>query len=290
MTADTQNPTAVMLLSCPDKKGIVASVSNFIFKNNGNIVHAEQYTDKEDNVFFMRIEWELNGFNIPRAEILNSFKPISENFQMKVKLHFSDEITNTAIFVTKEPHCLYELLYRHQTGEINTNIKLIISNHEYLKPIAEYFKIPFYHIPKTRETRAEAELKEFELLRKNGIDLIILARYMQILSPEYIKRYPMKIINIHHSFLPAFVGSRPYERARARGVKIIGATAHYVTEELDQGPIIEQDVIRVSHRDDVEKMKQKGKDIEKLVLVRAVKLHLEHRIIVYKNRTIVFDT
>ncbi len=281
---------AILLLSCQDSKGIVAAVSNFIFENNGNIVHAEQYTDKESNMFFMRIVWELQDFKIPRNEIEKAFAPIKQKYEMKTQLFFSDETQNVAIFVTKEPHCLHELLVRHHMGEIKANFKLVISNHENLKPIADYFRIPYYIFPKNRSNKKEIEKMELELLKKNNIDLVILARYMQILSPEFVEQYPNRIINIHHSFLPAFAGSKPYQRARERGVKLIGATAHYVTAELDQGPIIEQDVIRVSHREDVEALRQKGRDIEKLVLVRAVKLHLEHRIIVYRNRTIVFDT
>ncbi len=281
---------AILLLSCEDRKGVVAAVSNFIFQNNGNIVHAEQYTDKESNMFFMRIVWELDEFNIPESEIEKAFEPVKKKFSMKTQLHFSDEVQNVAIFVSKEPHCLHELLVRHHMGEIKANFRLVVSNHENLKPIAQYFKIPYYVFPKNSENKLKVEKEELTLLKEKRIDLVILARYMQILSPQFVTEYPNKIINIHHSFLPAFAGSRPYHRARERGVKLIGATAHYVTDELDKGPIIEQDVIRVSHRDDVESLKQKGRDIEKLVLVRAVKLHLEHRIIVYRNRTIIFDT
>ena len=281
---------AILLLSCPDKKGIVASVSQFIYEHNGNIVHAEQYTDTKKGQFFMRIEWELDDFDLGKKEIPEAFSPLAQQFQMKWMLCFTDYVPNIAIFVSKAPHCLYEILLRHSAGEILANIKLIISNHPDLRPVAETFGIPFYFLPITPETKSDVEKQELAVLKKHHIDLIILARYMQILTSEFIAHYPNRIINIHHSFLPAFVGSRPYHQARERGVKIIGATSHYVTPELDAGPIIEQDVIRVSHRDSVEDLIRKGRDIEKLVLARAIKLHLENRILVYENKTIIFDT
>ena len=281
---------AILLLSCPDRKGIVASVSQFIYKHNGNIVHAEQYTDTKKGQFFMRIEWELDDFDLEQKEIPKAFSPLAQQFQMKWMLCFTDYVPNVAIFVSKAPHCLYEILLRHSAGEIPANIKLIISNHPDLRPVAESFGTLFYFFPITPETKSSVEKQELAILKKHHIDLIILARYMQILTPEFIAHYPNRIINIHHSFLPAFVGSRPYHQARERGVKIIGATSHYVTPELDAGPIIEQDVIRVSHRDSVEDLIRKGRDIEKLVLARAIKLHLENRIVVYENKTIIFDT
>jgi len=281
---------AILLLSCPDRKGIVASVSQFIYKHNGNIVHAEQYTDTKKGQFFMRIEWELDDFDLGKKEIPEAFSPLAQQFQMKWMLCFTDYVPNVAIFVSKAPHCLYEILLRHSAGEIPANIKLIISNHPDLRPVAESFGTLFYFFPITPETKSSVEKQELAILKKHHIDLIILARYMQILTPEFIAHYPNRIINIHHSFLPAFVGSRPYHQARERGVKIIGATSHYVTPELDAGPIIEQDVIRVSHRDSVEDLIRKGRDIEKLVLARAIKLHLENRIVVYENKTIIFDT
>ncbi|AMM41013.1 formyltetrahydrofolate deformylase [Candidatus Desulfofervidus auxilii] len=281
---------AILLLSCPDRKGIVASISQFIYEHNGNIVHADQYTDTEKGQFFMRIEWELDDFDLERKEIPEAFSPLAQQFQMKWMLCFTDYVPNVAIFVSKAPHCLYEILLRHSSGEILANIKLIISNHPDLRPVAETFGIPFYFFPITPETKSDIEKQELAVLKKHHIDLIILARYMQILTSEFIAHYPNRIINIHHSFLPAFVGSRPYHQARERGVKIIGATSHYVTPELDAGPIIEQDVIRVSHRDSVEDLIRKGRDIEKLVLARAIKLHLENRILVYENKTIIFDT
>ena len=281
---------AILLLSCPDRKGIVASVSQFIYEHNGNIVHAEQYTDTKKGQFFMRIEWELDDFDLGKKEIPEAFSPLAQQFQMKWMLCFTDYVPNVAIFVSKAPHCLYEILLRHRAGEIPANIKLIISNHPDLRPVAETFGTPFYFFPITPETKSSVEKQELAILKKHHIDLIILARYMQVLTPEFIAHYPNRIINIHHSFLPAFVGSRPYHQARERGVKIIGATSHYVTPELDAGPIIEQDVIRVSHRDSVEDLIRKGRDIEKLVLARAIKLHLENRIVVYENKTIIFDT
>jgi len=281
---------AVLLLSCPDKKGIVASVANFIFENKGNIVHAEQYTDTEKDMFFMRIEWELEGFQIPRTEIPNAFTPIAQKFDMKWALHFMDHIPNIAIFVSKSDHCLYELLLRYQAGELPAKISLIISNHPDLRPVAEHFGIKYYVFPITSENKHFVEQQELKLLRQYNIELIVLARYMQILTPQFVAHYPNRIINIHHSFLPAFSGPRPYHQARERGVKLIGATSHYVTAELDSGPIIEQEVIRVSHRDSLQDLIQKGRDIEKLVLAKAVRLHLENRILVYENRTIIFDT
>ena len=287
---DSLSNHAILLLSCPDRKGIVASISQFIYEHNGNIVHADQYTDTEKGQFFMRIEWELDGFDLEQKEIPEAFSPLAQRFQMKWMLCFTDYVPNVAIFVSKAPHCLYEILLRHSSGEILANIKLIISNHPDLRPVAETFGIPFYFFPITPETKSDIEKQELAVLKKHHIDLIILARYMQILTSEFIAHYPNRIINIHHSFLPAFVGSRPYHQARERGVKIIGATSHYVTPELDAGPIIEQDVIRVSHRDSVEDLIRKGRDIEKLVLARAIKLHLENRILVYENKTIIFDT
>lgn len=289
-SSSSRKPTAIILLSCRDQKGIVASVSSFIYKNNGNIVKADMYTDPESLMFFMRIEWELEDFKIPRENIKEEFeKEVAKKFDMNFEIRFSDYIPRIAIFVSKQDHCLYDLLWRWKVGEIRAEIPLIISNHEDLKHIAQQFNIPFYVFPKTPETKLEQEKKEIELLKKHNIDLIILARYMQILSPYFVDEYPNKIINIHHSFLPAFKGAKPYYQAYLRGVKIIGATAHYVTEELDQGPIIEQDVIRVSHKDTVDDLIRKGRDLEKIVLARAVRLHLENKILVYRNRTIIFE-
>ncbi len=287
---DSLRNHAVLLLSCPDRKGIVASVSQFIYEHNGNIVHADQYTDTEKGQFFMRIEWEMNGFDLERQEIPKAFSPLAQHFQIDWRLHFTDDIPNMAIFVSRAPHCLYEILLRHSAGEFAANIKLIISNHPDLSPVAKTFGIPFYVFPINPQTKMTVEKKELALLKEYNTDLIILARYMQILTPQFISHYPNRIINIHHSFLPAFAGSHPYRQARERGVKIIGATSHYVTDKLDAGPIIEQDVIRVTHRDSVEDLISKGRDIEKIVLSRAIKLHLENRILVYGNKTIIFSS
>lgn len=281
--------TATLLISCPDRKGILAEVTGFISENNGNIVHADQHIDFQKSIFFMRIEWELEGFRISKEGIEKAFKPIAEKFKMDYQLHFSSEVKNVAIFVSRYDHCLYDLLYRFKAGELPGNLKLVISNHEDLKPIVEMFGIPFYYFPKTKENKLQVEKREIELLKREKIDLVVLARYMQILSDQFVNAFRNRIINIHHSFLPAFVGAKPYHRAYERGVKIIGATSHYVTEELDQGPIIEQDVVRVSHRDSVEDMIRKGRDLEKIVLSRAVKWHLENKILVYDNKTVIFE-
>jgi len=281
--------TAVLLISCPDRKGILAEITGFIANNNGNIIHADQHIDFQKGIFFMRIEWELEGFLLKKEEIEKAFKPIAEKFNINYQLHFNSEVQNVAVFVSKYDHCLYELLYRFKVGDLKGNLKLVISNHQDLKETVETFGIPFYHFPINKETKREVEEKEIELLNREGIDLIVLARYMQILSDSFVNQFRNKIINIHHSFLPAFVGAKPYHRAYERGVKIIGATSHYVTEELDQGPIIEQDVVRVSHRDTLEDMVKKGRDLEKLVLARAVKWHLENKILVYDNKTVIFD-
>ncbi|MEO2068319.1 MAG: formyltetrahydrofolate deformylase [Desulfurobacteriaceae bacterium] len=281
--------TATLLISCKDRKGILAEITGFIAKNNGNIIAADQHIDFQKSIFFMRIEWDLTEFKIPKREIAKAFKPIARKFDMNYQLKFSSDVQNVAIFVSKYDHCLYELLYRFKAGELRGNLKLVISNHPDLKPVVEMFGIPFYHFPKTKETKLSVEEKEIELLKKENIDLVILARYMQILSDNFVNQFRNKIINIHHSFLPAFVGAKPYHRAYERGVKIIGATSHYVTEELDQGPIIEQDVVRVTHRDTVEDMIRKGRDLEKLVLARAVRWHLENKILVYDNKTVIFD-
>ena len=281
--------TATLLISCPDRRGILAEITGFIAKNGGNILHADQHIDFQKSTFFMRIEWELEGFKLPKNRIKEAFEPIAQKFDMDYQLHFSSEIKNVAIFVSRYDHCLYDLLYRFKAGELPGNLKLVISNHTDLKPVVEMFGVPFYHFPKTKENKLSVEEKEMELLKREEIDLVVLARYMQILSDRFVNAFRNRIINIHHSFLPAFVGAKPYHRAYERGVKIIGATSHYVTEELDQGPIIEQDVVRVSHRDSVEDMIRKGRDLEKVVLSRAVKWHLENKILVYDNKTVIFE-
>ncbi|WP_457600374.1 formyltetrahydrofolate deformylase [Hydrogenivirga sp.] len=281
--------SAILLISCPDRKGIVRDIASFIADNNGNILHFDQHIDTQKGIFFARIEWDIQDFSIPKAEIESSFKPIAERFSMNYSLHFGEEMQRVAIFVSRQDHCFYDLMQRFQSGELRGEVRLVISNHEDMKPLADFFGVPYYHIPKSRDNKREAEEKELKLLENHGIDLIILARYMQILSKEFVERFRNRIINIHHSFLPAFPGAKPYHRAYERGVKIIGATSHYVTEILDEGPIIEQDIIRVSHRDSLEDFIRKGKDIERIVLARAVKWHLERKVLVYDNRTVVFD-
>ncbi|MFC1566221.1 formyltetrahydrofolate deformylase [bacterium] len=281
--------TVILLLSCLDQKGIVAKISQFIFENNGNIINSNQHSDTINNYFFMRIEWELDKFRIEQDKIADAFSPIAGEYNMQWNIYFSEKHFDTAIFVSKYDHCLLDLLFRQRAGELDVHIKLIISNHEDLKSIADDFSIPFHYLPKTKENKLEQEKKEIELLQKNNINFIVLARYMQILGKDFVNNFKSQIINIHHSFLPAFIGQNPYGKAFDRGVKIIGATSHYVTENLDEGPIIEQDVIRVSHKDTVDDMVRKGRDLERLVLANAVKAHLEHRILSYGRKTIVFE-
>ena len=285
----TPNTTAVLLLSCRDQKGLVAAVSDFLYRHNGNIVHADQHTDREEAIFLQRVEWELDGFALQRDEIEAGFRPIAERFGMTWSVRFSDAVPRVAILVSKLHHCLYDLMARWRLGELDADIPLIISNHAGAAPIAAEFQAEFQHLPVTPETRVEQESKIVALLEANRIGLVIMARYMQVLSDDVVRRYPQRIINIHHSFLPAFAGARPYHQAHERGVKIIGATAHYATPELDQGPIIDQAVARVSHRDGIDDIIRKGRDLEKTVLARAVDLHLRNRIVVYGNRTVVFD-
>ena len=281
--------TAVLLLSCPDQKGLVASVSDFLYRNDGNIIHADQHTDAEEGIFLQRVEWELAGFRVPREEISEAFRPIAERFAMTWSLNFSDYLPRIAVFVSGQAHCMYDLLARRRMEDLRGEIPLVISNHPELRSVAEGFGAKYHRFPITAETKADQERAIVETLEVQRIDLIVLARYMQILGGQFVDRYPNRVINIHHSFLPAFAGAQPYHQAYERGVKIIGATAHYVTAELDQGPIIDQDVARVSHRDSVADMVRKGKDLEMVVLARAVDLHLRNRIVVYGNKTVVFD-
>jgi formyltetrahydrofolate deformylase len=282
------SPTATILLSCPDQRGLVAKIANFIYSNGGNIIHADQHTDFASGVFLTRIEWQLEGFNLPREVINPAFGAIAKPLNANWQLHFSDKIPRIAIWVTKQDHCLLDLLWRWKAKEMAVEIPVMISNHTDLKPIAEQFGIEFYHIPITKDNKKEQETQQLEILKQYQIDLVVLAKYMQILSSYFVAQFP-NIINIHHSFLPAFPGANPYQRAYTRGVKIIGATAHYVTEDLDEGPIIEQDVVRVSHRDVVADLIRKGKDLERLVLARAVRLHLQNRVLAYNKRTVVFE-
>ncbi|WP_017318467.1 formyltetrahydrofolate deformylase [Mastigocladopsis repens] len=282
------SPTATLLISCPDQKGLVAKIANFIYANGGNIIHADQHTDFAAGLFLTRIEWQLDDFNLPRELIAPAFNAIAQPLQAKWELHFCDTIRRIAIWVSRQDHCLFDLIWRQRAKEFTAEIPLIISNHPDLKVVAEQFGIDYCHIPITKENKQEQEIKQLELLQQYKIDLVVLAKYMQILSGEFIAKFP-QVINIHHSFLPAFVGANPYQKAFERGVKIIGATSHYVTDNLDAGPIIEQDVVRVSHRDAVEDLIRKGKDLERVVLARAVRLHLQNRVLVYGNRTVVFE-
>jgi formyltetrahydrofolate deformylase len=284
-----KRPTAILLITCPDQKGLVAQISEFLFQNNGNIVHADNHIDSETGLFLMRVEWEMQGFQIPRAEIAGQFGPLANRLKMQWRLHFSDAVQSIAILVSKYGHCLHDLLLRNVSGELPGNISLVISNHPDLQGVPERFGVPFHVFPIGPENKQEQERKELELLSGHQIDLIVLARYMQIVGHEIINRYTNRIINIHHSFLPAFVGSRPYHQAYDRGVKLIGATSHYVTEQLDDGPIIEQDIVRISHRDSVEDLIRKGRDLERVVLARAVHLHLGFRVLPYGRKTAIFD-
>ncbi|GAB1544259.1 formyltetrahydrofolate deformylase [Scytonema sp. NUACC21] len=282
------SPTATLLISCPDQRGLVAKIANFIYTYGGNIIHADQHTDFAAGLFLTRIEWQLEGFNLPRDLIAPAFNAIAQPLQAKWELHFSDTVPRIAIWVSKQDHCLFDLIWRQRAKEFTAEIPLIVSNHPDLKVVAEQFGIDFHHIPISKDNKREQEAQQLNLLNQYKIDLVILAKYMQILSKEFINEFP-QVINIHHSFLPAFVGANPYHKAFERGVKIIGATAHYVTDDLDAGPIIEQDVVRVSHRNEVEDLIRKGKDLERIVLARAVRLHLQNRVLVYRNRTVVFE-
>ena len=282
--------TAKLLLHWPDKPGILAEVTDFITVNKGNIIYLDQYVDHVENIFFMRIEWELKDFLVPQEKIEDYFATLyAQKYEMNFRLYFSDTKPRMAIFVSKMSHCLFDLLARYTAGEWNVEIPLIISNHPDLQHVAERFGIPFHLFPITKETKEEQEKKEMELLAKHKITFIVLARYMQVISEQMINAYPNRIINIHHSFLPAFVGAKPYHAAFERGVKIIGATSHYVTTELDAGPIIEQDVVRITHKDTVQDLVNKGKDLEKIVLSRAVQKHIERKVLAYKNKTVIFN-
>ncbi len=281
--------TAILLVSCPDRKGVVASIADFIYQHNGNILHADEHADEGSNLFLMRVEFDPTDFDINLAEFRRHFVPTAEKFEMKWRLAQSSHRHKMAILVSRFDHCLVDLLYRHKSGELACDIPLIISNHRDNQPIADFYQIPYFLVPVTKDNKREAEEKILALLNQHAPDFIVLARYMQILSNDFVNTFPHRIINIHHSFLPAFIGARPYHQAFERGVKLIGATSHYVTEVLDDGPIIEQDVVRISHRDSVDDLLQKGRDLEKVVLSRAVRWHIENRILLYGNKTVVFD-
>jgi len=287
-THSQDSSTAILLVSCPDQAGIVASVSDFLFQNKGNIVDVDQHVDQESGVFFMRVEWEIEGFSVAPDQIEEAIAPLAEKFSMTWSLYFTEVVPRVALFITRDNHCVYDLLSRHESGELRMEVPLIVSNREDLQPVADRFSIPFHFLPITKETKAEQEKKEIQLLRDHEIDVVVLARYMQILSPLMTEAFPNRIINIHHSFLPAFPGARPYHSAHKRGVKLVGATSHYVTEDLDEGPIIAQGVTPVSHSDTVHDFVRKGRALEQSVLSRAVWLHLNRRTLVHANRTVVF--
>jgi formyltetrahydrofolate deformylase len=287
-----------LLVSCRDRTGLVAALSEFVFRNGGNIIDADQHAELETGLFFMRLVWDLATFQLDRAGIDAGLAELRQRFDLTYELSYSFSRPRVAVFASKAPHCLYDLLLSHQLGELHGDLVLVVSNHDQLRPIAGHFGVPFQCVPlgerdgddtdQEPSSKAQAEATQQRMLEEAGVDLVVLARYMQILSPEFVARWPGRIINIHHSFLPAFVGARPYHQAKARGVKIIGATAHYVTSDLDQGPIIDQDVCRVSHRDEVADLAQKGRELERQVLTRAVRLHLDRRVLISENRTIVF--
>ncbi len=282
--------SAILLVSCPDAKGIEASIADFIFRANGNILHADEHQDREQKLFLMRVEWDLDGFAVDMSDFAAAFRPIADRFRMQWRVALSAHKPRIAILVSKYMHCLVDLLYRHETGELACEIPFLIANHPDAQRWADFYKIPLHVIPVSKETKQDAERQQLRLLREHDIDVVILARYMQVLSPEFIAAYPShRIINIHHSFLPAFVGGHPHQRAFERGVKLIGATSHYVTEILDDGPIIEQDVVRISHRDTLDDLIQKGRDLERAVLSRAVRWHIENRILLYGKKTVIFD-
>jgi len=283
-----QAVTATLLVNCRDRTGLVAALSSFVFTHGGNILDADQHAELDSGEFFMRLVWDLAGFDIERENLRSEIAALARRFDLKWELTFSDHVPRLAVFATKASHCLYDLLLCQQIGDLGGKIVTVISNHDVLADVCKHFEVPFTVIPVGRDDKLKAERAQLDLLNSLDLDVVVLARYMQILSPEFVGRWPNRIINIHHSFLPAFAGARPYHQAKERGVKIIGATAHYVTAELDQGPIIEQNVRRVSHRDEVEDLMRAGRDLEREVLTRAVRLHLQRRVLVSGNRTIVF--
>ena len=281
--------SAILLLSCGDRSGLVSRISHFVFERGGNILDLSEHVDTDGKYFFVRITWDMKNFSIPVSEITNAFAPLAKEFNAEWEINFTGKNLRVAIFVSKFDHCLQEILWRQRLGEFNIDIPLIISNHDDLKPLSEYYGIPFYVFPITKNNKEEQEKRELDLLKEHKVDAVVLARYMQILTPQFINVYPNKIINIHHSFLPAFAGSNPYKQAYDRGVKIIGASSHYVTEDLDDGPIIEQDIIRISHKDTVSDLIRKGRDLERLILARALYYHAHHRVLVFGKKTIIFD-
>ena len=285
---DVKN-SAILLVQCPDRKGLDATIAEFIYRYDGNILHFEQHQAGEERYYLARVEWDLQGFRLDLKDFDGAFGPIAHKFGMNWALRMGKYRPRVALFVSKYDHCLVDLLYRQRNGELACDFPLMISNHVDAKRHADFYGVPFQHIPVTKENKPEAEAQQIALLRANQIDLVVLARYMQVLSSDFIEQHPQLIINIHHSFLPAFVGAKPHHQAYERGVKLIGATAHYVTEVLDDGPIIEQGVARITHRDSLEDLVEKGRDLEKVVLSRAVRWHIENRILLYNNKTIIFE-
>ena len=280
---------AILLFSCPDQKGLVSMISGFVSQYGGNIISLHEHVDSFDRTFFLRVVWDMEGFEIPGNEVQDAFRPVGKKFDANWSIHFTGRKTRVAVMVSKYEHCLQELLWRQRLAESEYEIPLIISNHPDMEAMADYHRIPYHVFPITKENKKEQEKAELKLLLENNIDAVVLARYMQVLSPVFVAEYPNRIINIHHSFLPAFMGGNPYKQAYERGVKIIGATSHYVTEDLDEGPIIEQDIIRISHRDSVNDLVRRGRDLERIVLARAVNFHAEHRILVNGKKTVVFE-
>lgn len=280
--------TAVLLWSCPDKKGLVARIAHFIFERGGNILDLDEHVDRFEKMFFLRVAWDMSDFSVAPGKLWEMFLPLAKKYGAKWSIRLDREKRRLAIFVSKHDHCLQEILWRHELGEFNAEISLIISNHPDLGFLAERYHIPFHVFPITKENKARQEAKELALLGQEQIDTIILARYMQVLSPKFVRKHPHRIVNIHHSFLPAFAGGNPYKQAYERGVKIVGATSHYVTDVLDEGPIIEQDIIRISHKDSLDDLIRKGRDLERLVLARTVRLHLQDRVLVHGQKTVVF--
>jgi formyltetrahydrofolate deformylase len=281
--------TGILLVSCPDRPGIVAAVASFVAAHGGNVIDLQQHTDHTDGAFFQRVEFELDGFDLSRSQIASAFEPVASTYEMAWALRFSDDRPRLAVLASREPHCLHDLLSRWRTGELAADLSLVVSNHPDHEALAGWFGVPYHHVPIVDGDKAAQEAAVRAALRAADVDLVVLARYMQVLSPAFCAEWPARIINIHHSFLPAFQGAKPYHQAHERGVKLVGVTAHYATAELDDGPIIDQDVIRVSHRDDVEDLRRKGRDLEVTVLARAVRAHVHHRVLVYGRRTVVFD-
>jgi formyltetrahydrofolate deformylase len=285
----SSSSTATLLVSCRDRTGLVAALSDFVFRHNGNILDADQHAERDSNQFFMRLSWDLSRFELDRDTTRKALEVLAKRFDLTWDLTVDDRRPRVAVFVSKSAHCLYDLLLTQQLGELGGDIAAVISNHDTLADVCRHFDVPFHHLPVDPDSKRQAEERQLALLDGLDVDLVVLARYMQILSPAFVDRRPGRIINIHHSFLPAFVGARPYHQAKARGVKLIGATAHYVTAALDEGPIIDQDVCRVSHRDEVQDLIGKGRELERRVLTRAVRLHLQRRVLVFENRTVVFE-